>query len=282
MQFLLPIVVFLLMVSIGMSLQWRELLTNWSKFPPTGWFRLLIATFLLPPACALLLVRLFGLSGPDTIGLYLVAVIPGAPLLARSASARGFDMQLAASYQIWCALMVPLMVPFTVWAGAALYGRDIWIAPSDLLAQIATKQLLPLLCGMAAARLAPDLCSRIAKPLGTLGGLALYAIILAFLIKMTPQLIGMSLRTPLAAVLLSIAALLSVLALFPTVTPRSATIATCNVNRHVGLALLMSGNYFHTRAALPALAAYAIAVPIVLLVYGRFFYRPSPGPSRPA
>jgi len=53
-------------------------------------------------------------------------------------------MQMAASYQVWAALMVRVMIPILVAAGTKLYGQNIWIPPVVLLKQIAMKQLLPL------------------------------------------------------------------------------------------------------------------------------------------
>lgn len=53
MEFLLPIAVSMLMVSVGMSLSPRQLLENWRRLTPSLWARLLAATFLLPPVLAL-------------------------------------------------------------------------------------------------------------------------------------------------------------------------------------------------------------------------------------
>ncbi len=48
---------------------------------------------------------------PALAGLFLVSVAPGAPLMTRGAAKRGFNMQMAASYQVWGALLTPLMIP---------------------------------------------------------------------------------------------------------------------------------------------------------------------------
>lgn len=59
MTLLLPGAVFLLMVSVGMSLHWPELVANWRKLDRSAWIRLLLATFLLPASIALILARIF-------------------------------------------------------------------------------------------------------------------------------------------------------------------------------------------------------------------------------
>jgi predicted Na+-dependent transporter len=83
MNLLLPAAVFMLMVSVGMSLSPRHLL-----------------------------------DAAATAGLFLIAVAPGAPLMTRGVAKKGFDIQIAASYQVWGALLTPLMVPLLIGCSA--------------------------------------------------------------------------------------------------------------------------------------------------------------------
>ena len=59
------------------------------------------------------------------------------------------------------------------------------------------------------------------------------------------------------------------------------TLALSNVNRHVGLALLLSGAHFqNTPLALPALASYALAAPLMMALYSRWVHhRPVSKPA---
>src|SRR5271167_4212828 len=129
MKHLLPAAVFLLMVSIGMSLKPPELLRHWRNRTPWAWLRLLVATFLVPPAVALLMFRWMPLDFGEAVGLFMLGVSPGAPLTSRNAAKKGFDLQLAASYQVWGALLMPFMIPLVVYASAKLYDRNVWIPP---------------------------------------------------------------------------------------------------------------------------------------------------------
>ena len=114
MQYLLPGAVFLLMVSVGMSLKLTEVVGHWRRLDWFTWSSLATATFIIPPALALLVANLFRLTLGETAGLFMVGVAPGAPLLTRNLARKGFDMHLAASYQVWAALMVPVMIPIVV------------------------------------------------------------------------------------------------------------------------------------------------------------------------
>ena len=149
MKLLLPITVPLLMVSVGMSLNWTQFLANWRRLTVATWGKLLAATFIVPPILALSLANLLRLDRGALIGLFLIAVAPGAPLMTRVVAKRGFDMELAANYQLWGAFLTPIMIPLLVAAAGWVYGRNIWVSPLKVLAVLAQQQFVPLLIGVA-------------------------------------------------------------------------------------------------------------------------------------
>jgi len=231
------------------------------------WLSLVIATFIIPPGLALLMANLFRLPLGETAGLFLVGVAPGAPLLTRNLARRGFDMHLAASYQVWAALMVPIMIPLLVAAAGKLYGRDIWIPPLALVVQIVEKEFLPLAVGMLIAWSAPKFSQRSQRVLNIVGNVVLTVMIVAVLFKMGPELKSITPLAAIAAVLLAIGSI-AAMRLFPFRSESiRETFAICNANRHVGLALLISGQFLHARHALPTVACYAIAAPLTMFVY---------------
>ena len=169
MPYLLPAAVFLLMVSVGMSLKLTEVIAHWRRLDWVAWLCLVTATFIVPPSLALLVANLFRLTRGETIGLFMVGVAPGAPLLTRNLARKGFDMQMAASYQVWAALMIPVMIPIVVAVAGKLYGRNIWIPLAALLKQIALKQFAPLSVGMVIAWFAPKISQRSQPTVNVLG-----------------------------------------------------------------------------------------------------------------
>jgi predicted Na+-dependent transporter len=145
MRYVVPAAVFLLMVSVGMSLRHRQIMENLRRMRWTNWMGLLLATFIVPAALALLLGRILPLKTSEMAGLFLVGAAPGAPLMTRNIAKRGFDMQLAAGYQLWGGLLTPILLPIIVGLAGLLYSVRIWIPPGDMLLQIAEKQFVPLL-----------------------------------------------------------------------------------------------------------------------------------------
>ena len=270
MSYLLPVTVFLLMLSIGMSLRIGKVIATWRTLRWTEWLRLVFATFIAPPAIALFGARIFHLSMPETAGLFMVGVAPGAPLLTRNLSRKRFDMHVAASYQLWVALMVPIMLPILVLCAGKLYNREIWIPPHRVLAQIAENQFLPLAIGMLITAALPGLAKRIHPWVQGFGNGLFLVVLIAVLIKLGSALRSVTPAVPIVALMIALTSMV-VMRLF-SISPRVRhAFALCNVNRHVGLALLLAGDYLHARGALPAVACYALIAPVLMAIYVRVY-----------
>ena len=275
MKYLLPSAVLILMVSVGMSLKFREILANWRRHTWVSWTRLLFATFLVPPLIALGIAQLLPLDLATTAGLFLIAVAPGAPLLTRNTAKRGFDMQMAASYQVWSALMIPIMIPLLVALAGKLYQRDIWIPPLTLMTIIGKQQFLPLLAGMALMHFAPVLCTRAQSALNIFANLVLTVVLIALLWKTGSALKETSPWLLVAVPALAVGCIAGSRLLLANDTPGAQTLVICNVNRHAGLALLLSGQYLRTNnnGAVPSVAYYALAAPLIMGLYAKFARR---------
>ncbi len=271
MKLLLPGAVFVLMISVGMSLRWSELIANWRRLDRSAWTRLLLATFILPATIALILARIFPLTLHQTAGLFMVGATPGAPLLTRNLARRGFNMNLAASYQVWGAVMTPIMIPLMTYFAAKLYDRDVWIPPRVLAWQIIEKEFAPLLVGMALMHFAPVFSKKAQQAFNIVGNIVLILVFALLMWKMHSQLMAVTPWVIAAVVLLLISSIvvMHLLARGDAVTVR--TFAVSNANRHVGLALLISGRYMHSFDALPVVACYAISVAILMAIAPKIF-----------
>ena len=271
MKLLLPGAVFILMISVGMSLHFGQVVAHWRGRSVNAWIRLLLATFILPAAAALVLARIFPLTLRQTGGLFMVGATPGAPLLTRNLARRGFDMHLAASYQVWGAVLTPIMIPIMTFAAGKLYDRSIWIPPRVLIFQIVEKEFLPVLLGMLLVHFAPAFSAKVQGAFNMIGNGLLVLVFAVLLWKMGPQLRAVTPWLALAVVLLLITAI-AVMHLLVRADPVTVrTFAVSNANRHVGLALLISGRFMQMREALPVIASYAIAVAVLMVIAPKIF-----------
>jgi bile acid:Na+ symporter, BASS family len=257
-----------------MSLEYGKIIAGYRRMTWSVWVRLLVATFIVPPAIALLLPHVFPLSLPEMAGLFMVGVAPGAPLMTRNIAKRGFDMHLAAGYQLWGALLTPVMIPLIVFAAGKLYDRTIWIPPRVLLLDIAEKQFLPVLLGMVMAHYWPVITAKLQPVMTMIGNVVLTVAIVAFLFKLGPTALkSLTVWLPVAALVLAIGSVLAIRFFLRADVLTDRTLAICNANRHVGLALLLTGHFLRAERALPAVAAYALIAPLVMAATSKWFHR---------
>ena len=232
MRYVVPASVFLLMVSVGMSLRYRQVLDGLRRMRWTTWLGLLLATFIVPAGLALLLGRILPFTTPEMAGLFLVGAAPGAPLMTRNIAKRGFDMQLAAGYQVWGGLLTPLMLPLQVGL-AGLCTTRIWIPPHDVLLQIVEKQFVPLLVGILLARYLPAFSAGAQPWMNRLGNAVLTLGIIAMLWVMRETLAKvLTWWLPLAALLLALGSVAAIRLLVRSDDLTERTLAICNANRH--------------------------------------------------
>jgi predicted Na+-dependent transporter len=279
MAYLIPIVVGVLMLSVGLSLRLAEIATTIRRLTWLVWLRLLLATFVLPAFLALELGRIFGLDRGELAGIFLVGAAPGAPLLTRNVVRKGFDLHLAATYQLWSALMIPIMIPLIVAAAGRLYNRAIWVSPITLLWQIVEKQLVPLALGVVLSKVFPNLAHKAQPALNLIGNALLTVFLALVLFKLSPQLKAVTPALPLVSLLLALGCMLAVWVVRLEDPVVQETFAISNANRHAGLALLLSGQYVRAGTAphaIPAIASYAVVAPLVMLAYARWSRRKRP------
>jgi bile acid:Na+ symporter, BASS family len=271
MRIFLIATIYVLMIALGMSLSLRELLGCWRALSIINWIRLILVTFIIPPALALLLSHAFRLTGPETAGLFMIGCAPGAPLLMRNVSQKGFDLHMAASYQLWAALMALIMIPVLTAVAGAIYDRNVWVPPSALLPQIITRQFVPIACGMLLVALLPKVSERLESVVIKVGNFMLLLCFIILLFVLGKALMQTTPLVPVAAFLLAVGSMAAVHLIRLGDVSIRRTFALCNANRHVGLALLLTANFLHLQKSIPVLACYAVIAPVAMIVYAKLF-----------
>ena len=133
--------------------------------------RTLLANCILIPAIGLLLVRIFSLSPDATIGILLLAAIPGTPIALQFTRMAKTRLAFAAAMTFVLSLVSIAMTPLAIEAmpqTAQRNERPILI----LIAAIALYIALPLCDGVWAARRTPKIALRLVLPLSLLATVA--------------------------------------------------------------------------------------------------------------
>jgi len=140
-------------------------------------------------------------------------------------------------------VLTPVFVPVEVWAAELLYSVRIWLPPWDVLLQIVEKQFVPLALGMLLARFLLAFSAAAQVWMNRLGNVVLMLGIIAMLWVMRETLKGLlTWWLPVDALPLALGSVAAIWLLVPKADELSKrTLAICNANRHIGLALLLSG-----------------------------------------
>jgi len=162
---LLNFFVAVVMFSIGLRVSGGELLgilRNRALF-----VRTLLANCVLIPAIGFLLVRLFPLTPDASIGILLLAAIPGTPIALQFTRRAKTRLAFAAAMIFVLSLVSIAMIPLAIKVMPQTAQRN--QQPLLLLvAHIALYIALPLCAGLWASRRAPKIAPRLVLPLGIL------------------------------------------------------------------------------------------------------------------
>jgi BASS family bile acid:Na+ symporter len=264
-----------IMVSMGLKVSLTEV---WSSLRQWRVLVLgLIANFVLVPAATLSLLRLFGAGPLVSIGFFILAVSPGAPVGPPvTAIARG-------NVPFAVALMIVLSVLSAFLSPALLSMFAPWIAPTsdlhvDYLAIVKTllvMQLAPLAVGLALNRWAPNLGKRIAGPVGWIANVLLIALIVAIVVTQFDLLAAIRLRAWAGMTVLLIVSFAIGWLCGGSNRDSRAAMAVTTASRNVAVGLLIAGKNLPDSPALVAVVAFGLYCIVGTLAFAMLIRRAS-------
>jgi bile acid:Na+ symporter, BASS family len=165
---LLNLFVVIVMLSIGLRVSSGELLDILRQ--RALFVRTLVANCFLIPAIGILLVRIFPLTPDASVGILLLAAIPGTPIALQFTRMAKTRLAFAAAMIFVLSLVSIVMTPLAVELMPQTAQRN--QRPMLLLVtSIALYIALPLGAGLWAARRAPKIAPRLVLPLGVLASI---------------------------------------------------------------------------------------------------------------
>jgi BASS family bile acid:Na+ symporter len=157
------------MFSMGLRVSGGELLNILRK--RALFVRTLLANCVLIPAIGFLLVRIFPLTPDASVGILLLAAIPGTPIALQFTRLAKTRLAFAAAMTFVLSLVSVAMTPLAVEVmpqTAQRNQRPILLLMMSIVVYIG----LPLCAGLWAARHAPKIAPRLVLPLGVLATVA--------------------------------------------------------------------------------------------------------------
>jgi BASS family bile acid:Na+ symporter len=116
------VTLFILMLSVGLSTGFAKLLALTKN--PSLLVRCVLAAFVLVPLAAMLIDRIIPMSTAMRLGLAMVAICPGAPMIYRKALKGRARADLAGGYQVTMSLLAVVFVPVWLLVFSKIYQVD--------------------------------------------------------------------------------------------------------------------------------------------------------------
>jgi BASS family bile acid:Na+ symporter len=258
---------FALMLGMGLNLTIREVLYLRDK--PGLLLRALFASFVLVPIVAIIVAQIFPLSAPVRIGMILMAITPGAPLIYQKVSKMKWNSALAASYQVTVSFLVIVFLPFTIVLLSYLYPNEGAITPLQVFKQVLSVQFIPLAIGLGFRAGIPDLADDLQQFVARIGNSMFLALAMVILAKGLDAVLDTGIIPILAIALITVASLAIGHFLGGQDLDTRATLAIANATRNAGLALVISVLNFTKAEILSTVIVYALVSAFAVVIYNR-------------
>jgi len=263
---LLKLSVALIILAIGMDSTPKDMTYLWRR--PGLLLRSLLAMYVLVPLAALVLVKALTLPPGVEIGLLVLAVSAGAPLLPRKLLHIG-DGAYIFSLVVTSSLLAIMLVPAWLAALGPQFGSPVNLDASQVGWVLAKSFLLPLAVGMSIHWFFPTFAERIVNRLIAIAGLVLTVCALVLLLLYWEVLLeakwsGVSTLASLIVIALATGHLLG----GPAEEDRTALAIACST-RHLGIAVLVAASLPGPRTAV-IIAVYILTSAAISMLYLRW------------
>lgn len=242
--------------------------------------RSLVAVLVVAPVLAVGLVKVFDLRLQVAVALVALAVSPLPPLLPNRGEKAGgrADYGLGLVF-VLAVLAVPALVMSAPILGA-VFGRDYVVTPWAIARLLTLSVLLPLLAGMAVARLSPATALRLSGPIERIQRWLLPIAMVTLLISAAPDVWALLGSHTLAAVVLFVVgSFLAGHLLGGSERRESAILAFATSCRHPATAVALASANFPEADEHAAVAVYGVVTAAVGLVYTQWAKRRRPAPG---
>ena len=247
----------------------------WLLKRPALLLRSLLAVLILVPVGTFLFLE--GLRPPDLVEAGLLVTIVsigiGPPAFFKQTHAAVKDIAYEVELNVILLLLAVVFIPTAVALVGSYFHRELHLEASGVAKLVLTRSLIPLLIGVAIARLLP----RVATPLGQIAGplvqIVLLAVILIALAATWRGLFALGLRAWITCAAVATGALAIGHLCGGQDPAQRRVLATFSAMRFPGLALLISSVIPAGKKVIPVVLAYTISSAVCLAIYGALIHR---------
>ena len=255
-------------VALGLNASAADVLYLWHR--PGLLLRSFVAMYLVMPLIAVLLVLLMTLPPGQQLGLVLVAISAGAPLLPKTMLKLGCNPPYVYSLLVSTSLAAVLTIPLSLAVLSPILQHNVRESIPSVAVVVGRTFLAPLAVGMLLHRLAPSAFDRIRGPVTQVAGLVFLLVLLGLLVLHFSAVLAVDLPSLGAIAMLTFAGL-AVGELLGGSEPGNRTcLALACSTRHLGLAAVMALTNFPRARPLPVVLVFMVVSIMTTILYAQW------------
>jgi bile acid:Na+ symporter, BASS family len=255
-------------LALGLNANASDILYVWHR--PGLLLRSFIAMYIVMPLVAVLLVLLMNLPPGRNLGLVLVAISAGAPLLPKTMLKLGCNPPYVYSLLVSTSLAAVLTIPASLAVLSPILPEHARESALSVAVVVARTFLVPLAVGMLVRRLAPHTVDRIREPVLLVAGLVLVTVLLSLLVLNFSAVLEVGLPSLGAIAILTFAGL-AVGHLLGGPEPGNRTcLALASSSRHLGLAAVIALTTFHAARPLAIVLVFMVVSIVATILYSHW------------
>jgi BASS family bile acid:Na+ symporter len=271
-----------IMLAMGMQVRFEAVMA--STRPLHRVLLGLLANYVLVPIITLVLLYLFQAEPMVSVGFFILAVCPGAPVGPPATTIARGNVAWAIGMMVILAGLSALLSPTLLGLLLAelLPETDVHIDYLAIARTLLIVQMLPLVVGLVVHHRAPRLTQKIAKPLGMLANVLLLALVVAIVATQYETLAAIRLRGWTGMTLLLLASL--AVGWFcggADVAVRKA-MAVTTASRNIAVGLIIVTSNFADSPAVTAVVAFGLLSIVGTLGFALLFRRFTAGKTKKA
>ncbi len=259
--------IFLTVFGFGLLATREDLLYVWRR--PGLLARSLVAMFVIMPLLAVFLVSQFGYQQAVDIALVALAISPVPPLLPRRVTQSGGRTPFGLGMMVTAAVLSIVFIPLALRILGRFEEKPFAMTPGDVASLIGMSVLLPVAAGMLLRKVAPQVATRIVKPVSKFAIICLLLSVLPVLVKVFPvawSLIGDG--TIIGIVAFIVAGLIVGHLLGGPNPDERVTLALLTACRHPALALaIAAANFPDQKRVVGAILLYLLLNMLLAIPY---------------
>ena len=273
----------LMVFGLGLRATWADAtyLIRHLFQPPHRLLRAIVVMFVVVPAIAVALAKLFDLPEPVKLALLAMAISPVPPILPGKQIKFGGEPRvvygLLVAMSLAAVAVVPLAVEFLGW----VFQRDVHIGTIVIAKAIAVSILAPLVAGLLVRQLAPGFAARAAPWVARIGTLLLLVGAVLILAHAWPAVVSLIGKGAVVAFAVLVAFAVGAGYLFGGPEPSDRTVlAIASPMRHPGVALAIAHATFPEDVLAPAAILLLLLIGVVATsIYGHLLKRRATAPQ---